>query len=85
MRVKQSKSKKKAFDVVGVRFSNNPSQIWHYKTRKGATHLGQELIVENDKGTSAVIVVQINVTTEKEMSGRLGIELKWIRRRVAPL
>ncbi len=85
MKVKRVK-KVKAFDIVGVRFSSNPGHIWHYKVRKGVAYKGQELIVENDKGTSVVIVIQINPQTERELlAGGLFSELKWIRLKVVPL
>jgi hypothetical protein len=79
------KGNKKSFDLVGVRFSNDPGNIFTYKARRGAVFKGQELVVDNHRGTCVCIAVQINATNPGELAQRGITELKWLRRKVVML
>lgn len=57
----KQKIKKREYDLVDIRFEQNPSQVYTYSVRKGAkVKLGDALVVTNDQGTRVVFVVGIN-------------------------
>lgn len=80
------------FQWVGVRFIN-PSVhhdnggigiVYHYKVKKAVKlHLGQELVVRNQYGTTVVVVVQLG--TLPNVGDPNGGNWKWITDKVAPL
>lgn len=84
--VKKTKVPKHDFRWVGVRFINNDQfsvKEYTYKVKRGAKlHLGMELVVHNERGSSIVVVTKLDRPPE------FGLDTgnwKWIRDRVAPI
>lgn len=79
---KRGDTRAEKYTYVDVRFAANPQTIYTYRVRKGAkVHLGQSLVVYNERGSSVVFVVDVNSGRHREFAG----ELKEISHKVVKL
>jgi hypothetical protein len=82
--IKGNKTVERDYGTIGVRFSSNPSTIYTYGVSKKVQKklkLGDELVVENERGTSVVFVVRI----DKNPDLTFGADLKRITKKVVVL
>lgn len=72
--------------LIGVRFINgaNIGKVYTYKVAcRAKVFLGQPLVVENDYGTSVVVVVRIDGPADFDKNKTM--HLKTITQKVAPI